>query len=304
VIDLNALPLPQLFDQLTADGSLDRLLEAARHEDLGDAGDVTTACMFEGGWEVRAAGVAREAGTVCGLAAVPRILEAFGCAAALELLGADGEPCGEGDILFRLRGELGPILTAERTTLNIVGRLSGVATLTRQYVDSVAGTKAAICDTRKTTPGMRFTEKYAVRCGGGTMHRLGLHDAMLFKDNHLAQLGPTELAPAVRRAVQAARAKHDLRFVEVEVDDLDQLQALLQCEPGLIDIVLLDNMPVGRLREAVSMRDDQAPRLLLEASGGIGLDNVRAVAETGVDRISIGALTHHAPWLDVSLEVT
>ncbi|MHC4427357.1 MAG: carboxylating nicotinate-nucleotide diphosphorylase [Planctomycetota bacterium] len=291
MIDLNTLPLPQLFDQLTADGPLDRLLEAARREDLADVGDVTTACMIDGGWEVRAAGIARRAGTVCGLAAVPRILEAFDCGAALE-------------VLFRLRGELGPILTVERTLLNIVGRLSGVATLTRQYVDAVAGTKAAICDTRKTIPGMRFAEKYAVRCGGGTMHRLGLHDAMLFKDNHLAQLGPTELAPAVRRAVLAARAKHDLRFVQVEVDDLEQLRALLQCEPGLIDIVLLDNMPVIRLREAVSMRDDQAPGLLLEASGGIGLENVRAVAETGVDRISIGALTHHAPWLDVSLEVT
>ncbi len=304
MLDLNTLPLPYLFDQLTADGSLDRLLEAARREDVAEIGDVTTACMFDGGWEVRAAGVAREAGVVCGLAAVPRILEAFDCGAALELLGADGEPCHDGDIQFRLRGELGPILTAERTMLNIVGRLSGVATLTRQYADAVAGTKAAICDTRKTTPGMRFAEKYAVRCGGGTMHRLGLHDALLFKDNHLAQLGPTELAPAVRRAVQAARAKHDLRFVEVEVDDLEQLRALIQCEPGLIDIVLLDNMPVSRLRKAVSIRDTRAPKVLLEASGGIGLDNVRAVAETGVDRISIGALTHHAPWLDVSLDVT
>jgi nicotinate-nucleotide pyrophosphorylase (carboxylating) len=284
VIDLNTLPLPRLFEALTADGALDRLLEAARREDVADVGDITTACMIEDGWEVRAAAIARGAGTVCGLAAVPRILEAFGCGTELDLLGADGEPCRDGDILFRLRGALGPLLTAERTMLNI--------------------TKAAICDTRKTTPGMRFAEKYAVRCGGGTMHRLGLHDAMLFKDNHLAQLGPTELAPAVRRAVQAARAKHDLRFVEVEVDDLEQLRALLQGEPGLIDIVLLDNMPVSRLREAVSMRDEQAPKLLLEASGGIRLDNVRAVAETGVDRISIGALTHHAPWLDVSLEVT
>jgi nicotinate-nucleotide pyrophosphorylase (carboxylating) len=304
VIDLNTLPLPRVFEVLTADGSLDRLLESARREDVADIGDVTTASMIEGGWEVRASAVARRAGIVSGLEAVPRILEVFDCGAALELLGADGEPCRDGDVLFRLRGELGPILTAERTILNFVGRLSGVATLTRQYVDAVTGTKAAICDTRKTTPGLRFAEKYAVRCGGGTMHRLGLHDAILFKDNHLAQLGPTELAPAVRRAVLATRAKHDLRFVEVEVDDLEQLRALLQCEPGLIDYVLLDNMPVGRLREAVAMRDEQAPALQLEASGGIGLENVRAVAETGVDRISIGALTHHAPWLDVSLEVT
>ncbi|MHC4416586.1 MAG: carboxylating nicotinate-nucleotide diphosphorylase [Planctomycetota bacterium] len=304
VTDLNALPLPQLFTQLTADGSLDRLLEAARREDLADVGDVTTASMIEGGWEVRAAGVAREAGIVCGLPAVPRILAAFDCTATMEPRATDGEPCGDGDVLFRLRGELGPMLTAERTMLNILGRLGGIATLTRRYVDAVDGTTAAICDTRKTTPGLRFGEKYAVRCGGGTVHRLGLYDAVLFKDNHLAQLGPTELAPAVRRAVQAARARYDLRFVEVEVDDLQQLRALLQCEAGLIDIVLLDNMPVSRLREAISMRDAQAPQVRLEASGGIGLDNVRAVAETGVDRISIGALTHGAPWMDVSLEVT
>ena len=140
---------------------------------------------------------------MCGLAAVPRILAAFDCAAELAPRFADGEPCRHGDVLFQLRGELGPMLTAERTMLNIIGRLSGVATLTRQYVDAVAGTKAAICDTRKTTPGLRFAEKYAVRCGGGTVHRLGLHDAVLLKDNHLAQLGPTELAPAVSRAARA-----------------------------------------------------------------------------------------------------
>jgi nicotinate-nucleotide pyrophosphorylase (carboxylating) len=304
VIDLNALSLPELFEALTADGSLDRLLEAARREDVGDVGDVTTTSMLGGGWEVRAAAVARAGGTVCGLAAVPRILDAFDCAAAIEPLNADGEPCRDGDVLFRLRGELGPMLTAERTMLNVVGRLSGVATLTRRYVDAIAGTKAVICDTRKTTPGLRFAEKYAVRCGGGTVHRLGLHDAVLLKDNHLAQLGPAELAPAVSRAAKAARARHDLRFVQVEVDDLEQLRALLQCEPGLIDMVLLDNMPVSGLREAVALRDAQAPPVHLEASGGITLDNVRAVAETGVDRISVGALTHGAPWLDVSLEVT
>jgi nicotinate-nucleotide pyrophosphorylase (carboxylating) len=303
VIDLNALPLPRLFEALTADGSLDRLLEAARREDLADAGDVTTMAMIEDGWEVRADGVARGRGVVCGLAAVPRVLAAFDCAARLEPRVADGEPCRDGDVLFRLRGALGPMLTAERTLLNLVGRLSGVATLTRRYVDAVAGTKAAICDTRKTTPGLRFAEKYAVRCGGGTLHRLGLHDAVLFKDNHLAHLGPAELAPAVSRAARAARARYDLRFVQVEVENLQQLRAVLQCEAGLIDMVLLDNMPVSALREAVAVRDAAAPAVRLEASGGVGLDDVRAVAETGVDRISIGALTHHAPWLNVNLEI-
>jgi nicotinate-nucleotide pyrophosphorylase (carboxylating) len=304
VIDLNALPLPQLFDELTADGSLDRLLETVRREDLGEAGDVTTECMLDGGWEVRAAVVFREAGVACGLAAAPRILAAFGCTAELDPQAADGDACAAGDVLLRLRGALGPIVTAERTLLNVIGRLSGIATLTRRYVELVRGTPAAICDTRKTTPGLRCLEKYAVRCGGGTLHRMGLYDAMLLKDNHVAQLGPAELGPAVARAARTARARYDLRFVEVEVDDLDQLRALLRIESGLIDIVLLDNMAVDRLREAVALRNAEAPGVRLEASGGIGPDTVRAVAQTGVDRISIGALTHGASWLDASLEVT
>jgi nicotinate-nucleotide pyrophosphorylase (carboxylating) len=304
VIDLNALPLPDLFEAMTADGSLDRLLEAARREDLAEVGDVTTTCMLEEGWAVRAVAVARSGGVACGLPAVGRILEAFDCAAEIEPLLADGEPCREGDLLWRLRGNLAQILTAERTMLNIVGRLSGVATLTRRYVEETSGTSAVVCETRKTTPGLRSLEKYAVRCGGGTLHRLGLYDAMLLKDNHLAHLGPTELVPAVTRAAKAARATYDLRFVEVEVDGLDQLRQVLQCPAGLIDIVLLDNMPADELREAVQMRDVEGAGVLLEASGGISLDNVRSVAETGVDRISVGALTHAARWLDVSLEVT
>ncbi len=302
--DLNDLPLPALFEALTADGSLARLLTAARHEDLAEAGDVTTAVMFDNGWTARATGVARQTGVVCGMAVVPRVLTAFDCAAELEILTEDGRRCDGGETLWRLHGEIGSILTAERTLLNIVGRLCGVATLTARYVEQAAGTRAVICDTRKTTPGLRGLEKYAVRCGGGTLHRLGLHDAVLLKDNHLAHLGPTELVPAVTKAVTAARRAYELRFVEVEVDDLEQLQLLLGLPDGLIDIVLLDNMSPEQLREAVALRDIGAPRLLLEASGGIGLDEVRAVAETGVDRISVGALTHGATSMDVSLEVT
>ncbi|MHC4414218.1 MAG: carboxylating nicotinate-nucleotide diphosphorylase [Planctomycetota bacterium] len=308
MLDLNALPLPRLFEQLTSDGSLDRLLEAARYEDLGDAGDVSTACILGGGRAdgrtVRAAGVAREPGVIAGMAAVGRVLEAFECTAAFEPLTGDGERCAAGQALWRLLGELVPILAVERTLLNLVGRLSGIATLTRRYVNEVAGTNAVVCDTRKTTPGMRAIEKYAVRCGGGTLHRLGLYDAVLLKDNHLAHLGPTELAPAVAEAARAARAGRDLRFVGVEVDTLEQLRLVLQGQTDGIDIVLLDNMSLERLREAVAIRDAIAPRVQLEASGRIVLQTVRAVAETGVDRISVGSLTHSPAWLDVSLEIS
>jgi nicotinate-nucleotide pyrophosphorylase (carboxylating) len=303
VLDLNALPLPDLFAALIADGSLDRLLEAAVREDLGDAGDVTTACMIGAGWPVRAECVPRRDGVVAGIAAVAPLLEAFQCPAGLEVLAGDGERCAAGRAIVRLHGALGPILGAERTLLNLVGRLGGIATLTSRFVERVAGTRAAICDTRKTAPGLRALDKYAVRCGGGTLHRLGLHDAVLLKDNHLAHLAPEEFLPAVTRAVERARARHALRFVEVEADTLEQLEKLLAAPPGLVDAVLLDNMPPDRLRMAVALRDRRAPRLRLEASGGITLETVRQVAETGVDRISVGALTHSAPWLDVGLDV-
>ncbi len=304
MLNLNELPLPRLFEALTSDGSLDRVLEAARAEDLAAAGDVTTMCMVGDGHEVRATGLAGVAGILCGMAVLPRVLSAFGCAAHLEPLVADGSFITEGQTLWRLSGQLSPILTAERTLLNVVGRLSGIASLTGRFVERVAGTKAVICDTRKTTPGLRSLEKYAVRCGGGILHRLGLFDAVLFKDNHLAHLAPGELAPAITRAAEQARARFDLRFVEVEADTLEQLRLLLGCPTGVIDIILLDNMPPQRMREAVAMRDADAPGVLLEASGGIGLDEVRTVAETGVDRISVGALTHSAASLDVGLHVS
>lgn len=304
MIDLNTLPLVDLFRALTADGSLDRLLDAARREDLGDAGDVTSAAMNGAPRRVDAAGVARAPGTVSGMAAIPRVLDAFDCAAEIEIVVADGAVCDAGTVLWRLHGPLVPILGVERTLLNVVGRLCGIATLTTRYVAAVAGTRCVVCDTRKTTPGLRSLEKYAVRCGGGTLHRLGLHDAVLLKDNHLAHLRPDELPAAVERAAAVARARHPLRFVEVEVDDRDQLDNVLECPDGVVDIVLLDNFTPAMLREAVTMRDTRRPGLLLEASGGIDLDQIDAVAKTGVDRISVGALTHGAASLDVGLEVT
>lgn len=301
--DLNALTLPELFAALTPEGSLDRLLSAARAEDLGKIGDVTTRSIIHDERDVRAAGVARQAGTVAGLAVIPRLLEIFECDARFEPLANDGQTCGEGQVLWRLLGDLRPMLAVERTMLNLVGRLSGIATLTRRYVEAIAGTTAVICDTRKTTPGLRGLEKYAVRCGGGTLHRLGLHDAVLFKDNHLQHLGPSEFAPTVAAAAKAARDRSDLRFVEVEIDTLERLHLVLEIERGLIDMVLLDNMSLDQMRDAVICRDKLAPDVLVEASGAITLDHVRAVAEVGVDRISVGALTHSAPSLDVALDL-
>ena len=304
MIDLNTLPLAHLFDELTSDGSLDRLLAAARCEDLGDSGDVTTSAIVDAELTARAAGVARGAGVVSGMAAIGRILESFDCAAEVDLVARDGSTCEAGEVLWRLHGLLAPILGAERTLLNIVGRLCGIATLTARYVREISGTGAVVCDTRKTTPGLRALEKYAVRCGGGTLHRSGLHDAVLMKDNHLAHLDINELTAAVTRAATAARARHDLRFVEVEVDGIEQLEQVLACPEGLIDIILLDNMSPEILRDAVAMRDALRPGLLLEASGGIDLDTIATVARTGVNRISVGALTHGATSLDVGLEVS
>ena len=301
--DLNALSLPELFLALTADGLLDRLLSAARAEDLADSGDITTQSIIHDGCDVRAAGVARQAGTVAGLAVIPRLLEVFECDARLEPVASDGEACAASQVLWRLLGDLRPILAVERTMLNLVGRLSGIATLTRRYVEAIAGTTAVICDTRKTTPGMRSLEKYAVRCGGGTLHRLGLHDAVLFKDNHLQHLGPGEFPSTVAAAAKAARDRYDIRFVEVEIETLEQLRMVLEIEPGLIDMVLLDNMSLDQMGDAVICRDKLAPDVVVEASGAITLDHVQAVAETGVDRISVGALTHSAPSLDVALDL-
>ena len=225
-------------------------------------------------------------------------------AVAWKAVAADGQTVASGDVLAELSGPVRQMLTAERLLLNLVGRLSGVATLTRQFVDAVRGTSARIYDTRKTTPGWRRLEKYAVKCGGGCNHRTGLFDAVLIKDNHLAwmQLRPGD---AVRRAREFLRttlrdpAQAEAMIIEVEVDTLDQLDDALPAGP---DIVLLDNMSLDQLRAAVARRNAVAPDIELEASGGVNLRTVCGIAETGVDRISVGALTHSAISLDVALD--
>jgi nicotinate-nucleotide pyrophosphorylase (carboxylating) len=301
--DLNALDLPALFDRLTADGCVERLAAAAMAEDLDGPGDVTSRAMIEPGRRGSAVLVARQGGVVAGLAAAPAVLRCFDPSLGFTAHAADGATCAPGQSLGRASGNLRGLLAAERTLLNLLGRLGGVARLARRFVEAVAGTGAVICDTRKTTPGLRALEKYAARCGGATLHRLGLFDAALFKDNHLAGLPAAHLPARITAAASAARAASSIRFVEVEVDSLDQLRALLRCPAGTIDIILLDNMPLDELRRAVALRGSAAPHVLLEASGGVRLETVRAVAETGVDRISVGAITHSAPALDLAMEI-
>jgi nicotinate-nucleotide pyrophosphorylase (carboxylating) len=272
------------------------LVELALAEDLGPAGDRTSQALIPAGQPGRAAFVARTSGVVAGLPAAAMVCSAVDPALTFEPAVTDGSPVERGGVLATVTGPLRSILVAERTALNFLQRLSGVASLTRKYVEAVAGFRAKVLDTRKTTPGWRVLEKYAVRMGGGTNHRLGLYDGILIKDNHLAGLGGD-----VRKAVALARTFPGNAGlpVEVEVDSLEQLEAALAARA---DIVLLDNMTPDRMREAVSRRDAVAPGTLLEASGGVNLTTVREIASTGVDRISVGALTHSAPALDIALD--
>jgi nicotinate-nucleotide pyrophosphorylase (carboxylating) len=254
-------------------------------EDVGD-GDLTSMAVIEEDITSTARVLVKEPGVVCGVDVAADIFDRLG--ASLEPLAADGDAVEPGPVA-RVEGPARGVLTGERVALNVLGRLSGIATQTRRYVDAVAGTGAVILDTRKTTPGLRALEKYAVACGGGQNHRLGLYDGILIKDNHL------RLVPSLREGV--ARAKETGVPVEVECDTLSQVQDALAAGA---DSILLDNMSVEELREAVALAGG---RVRLEASGGVTLETVRGIAETGVDFISVGALTHSARALDFSLEV-
>ena len=275
-----------------------RLIEAALREDLDTAGDLTSNAVIPESLQSKAIVVIRQAGVVAGLPLIELIAEKFRPPVEVQLLQADGL-AAQGTQAARLAGSMRSILGIERVMLNLVGRLSGVATMTRQYVDAIAGTKAKIFDTRKTTPGFRYLEKYAVRVGGGRNHRIGLFDQVLIKDNHLAAIALESKDP-VRDAIYRARENSPPgTVVEIEVDNPEQLKVAIQHGP---DIILLDNMNNTELATAVSLRDRTAPKIELEASGGVNLKTVRAIAETGVDRISVGALTHSAPCLDVALD--
>lgn len=307
--DLNALPLPALFHELSKGGLVRRLLELARDEDLGTPsdpahGDITSIAWLPREQSATASLVAREPGVLAGVATMPMLIELFAprCRAGVHL--SDGEPLQRGSTIALIEGPLTEILRLERTMLNLLSRLSGIATLTSRYVSAIGvGTRAALFDTRKTTPGLRVLEKYAVRCGGGNCHRLGLHDAVLIKDNHIAGIQPAELPKRLADAAARARADRPLRFVEIEADSLEQFELFLTAPPGTIDVVLLDNMPPAMLARAVRRREVAMPNLLLEASGGITLDTIRDVALSGVDRISTGAITHSARSIDLALDV-
>ena len=202
-----------------------------------------------------------------------------------------------------VEGPLRALLSHERTMLNFLTLLSGNATLAAQFVDAVRGSRARICDTRKTIPGLRTLQKYATRCGGATLHRIGLFDGVILKDNHLAAFAGVTLAERVRAAAERARTIAPVAFVECEVDELAQLDALLSLERGVLDLVLLDNMDAGMLTEAVRRRDRAQSAIELEASGGVRLDTVRRIASSGVERISVGAITHSAGALDLGLDL-
>lgn len=270
---------------------LERVVRDALAEDLG-RGDLTSEALLEAETRCRAEILIKERGVVCGLAAAEAVFRALDPDLRFQALVEDGEEVHEPPaVVARVEGAARAVLGGERTALNLLGRLSGIATLTRRFVEAVAGTGAVILDTRKTTPGLRALEKYAVLCGGGRNHRFGLDDGILVKDNHI------RLAGGIRAAVERLRRAGTDLPIEVEAETLEDVREALQAGA---DAILLDNMSPEELRQAVAL---VAGRAKLEASGGVSLDTVRTIAEAGVDFISVGALTHAARSLDVSLEV-
>ena len=280
---MSVSPLPELL--------VEPVVRAALVEDLGRAGDVTAAACAPADARLSAVFAARSDGRIAGLDCARIAVRLMAPDARFEAVLADGEDAAPGAVIARVEGNARALLAAERVALNFLQRLSGVATLTRAYVRAVEGTGARIADTRKTTPLLRALEKHAVLCGGGVNHRHGLDDAILIKDNHVAVCGG--IGPALERA--RAAAGH-LTKIEIEVDRLEQLEEALPFRP---DVVMLDNFALEDLRAAVTMAKG---RTVLEASGGVSLHTVRAIAETGVDVISVGALTHSAPALDIGLD--
>ncbi len=294
-------PPPPLEAFISSD-ELDALIRRARDEDLGPDGlDVTSELFVPANLLGEAAVIAREPGWLAGAALLKRVAGIYDKRLDVSIQTTDGSAIRPGQSVATLSGPMRSILSAERVAMNLITHLSGIASLTARYVEQTAGTQAQVYDTRKTLPGLRALEKYAVACGGGATHRMGLYDAVLLKDNHLAHIQPGGLTQAIADAVKRSREAYpDLTFVMVEVDTLDQLKDVL---PTGVDIVLLDNMDTEQLKQAVALRDGTAPKVELEASGGVTLETIRAIAESGVDRISVGALTHSAPALDLGLDI-
>jgi nicotinate-nucleotide pyrophosphorylase (carboxylating) len=334
MVDLNSLPLEDVYHELRRVGSgggaggglITRLIELARDEDLGDSwesGDVTTAAFIPGWRKMTTQIVSRSAGTIAGLACIEEVLDVYKADVDVTLMARDGQRVAAGEVVAQLTGLAGKMVTAERVLLNLIGRMSGIATRTAEFVQlaqrgapaHAKGPNGAgvgrVFDTRKTMPGMRLLEKYAVRCGGGFCHRLGLYDAVLIKDNHLASSGGvSDVASAVKVAVKRARTeapKQGLRFVMLEVDRFEQFEQILKGGAAgrsdeQVSIILLDNMQPEQLSRCVNLRNEMKVPVELEASGGVSLSTIEAIAASGVDRISTGSLTHGATWLDVGLD--
>jgi nicotinate-nucleotide pyrophosphorylase (carboxylating) len=270
-------------------------IRRALDEDLG-TGDITSESFIPAGHRSFARILAREPMTLAGTGVAAQVFHQVDSSIAVEFTAPDGAAIALGETVITVRGPTRSLLAAERTALNFLQRLSGIATRTRAFVDAVAGTGAVILDTRKTTPGLREFERLAVRAGGGSNHRFGLFDRVLAKDNHLSVTGD---AAGLQQAIDRALRARPGILIEIEADNLDQVRLL--CSLRGVDIILLDNMTTGQLREAVALRGDAG--ILLEASGGVTLDTVRTIAETGVDHISVGALTHSARAMDLSMEI-
>lgn len=285
------MSVPAISDLRLPQPLVDKAIAEALAEDLSLAGDITTDATIPRNASAKGVIGARKAGVIAGLQLVETAFKALDQGAKLEVMVPDGSHVDAGAVIARISGNARSLLTGERVAMNFLGHLSGIASLTRTYVDKVAGTRARIIDTRKTTPGLRAFEKLAVRAGGGANHRFGLYDAILIKDNHIVAAGG--IGPALERA--RVRAGH-MVTIEIEVTTLDELREALAYGP---DAVLLDNMDLATLKAAV---ETVGGRALTEASGGVNLETVRQIAETGVDLISVGALTHSAPNLDVGLD--
>jgi nicotinate-nucleotide pyrophosphorylase (carboxylating) len=261
-------------------------------------GDVTSRAFIPADSRAHARIIARSPCIASGLATAEEVFRRIDPALEISLKCHEGERLERDEVLLEIRGSTRSILSAERTALNFLGRLCGIATLARRYADAVEGTRVQLLDTRKTTPGWRLLEKEAVRAGGCVNHRMGLYDAVLVKDNHLAALGDLALLPPV---IERLRREHPGLPIEIEADTLDQVERLLGMTG--IDMILLDNMGCDLMRRAVALRNAMAPQVLLEASGGVTLESIGAIAKTGVDRISVGALTHSSTNADLSLEL-
>jgi nicotinate-nucleotide pyrophosphorylase (carboxylating) len=299
-------PTQLIDDDLLED--LRALVRLAIREDLEASVDLTTSALVPRGNSGAAAIIARPAGVAAGLDLIPAIIEELDARIGCEFKIHDGQSFNARDTLVILKGDTRDLLTCERTILNFVCRLCGIATLTRQFCDRIQSPQAAVYDTRKTTPGWRRLEKYATHCGGARNHRMGLFDAVLIKDNHLAcranatgqVLNPAEAVAEARKFLEAAgRDAIESTIIEVEVDSIAQCELALAARP---DIILVDNMNCEQLQKCAAMRDRIAPQVELEASGGVRLDTIGTISQTGVERISVGALTHSAVQLDLGLD--